>query len=65
MKSILMKPWGIQGGKMKDVDTCKCGHKLAETILGKKWCPRCVGKEMADEARKKLKLNPQPTKEGM
>lgn len=31
--------------------------KLAEDMLGRKWCPKCVAQEMANKVSKELKLN--------
>jgi predicted RNA-binding Zn-ribbon protein involved in translation (DUF1610 family) len=33
-----------------------CGGKIATDILGREYCPQCVGKQMADRASRKLKL---------
>jgi DNA-directed RNA polymerase subunit RPC12/RpoP len=35
----------------------ECGHKMAEDMLGLKWCPHCEGKRMAKEVSDKLRLN--------
>lgn len=48
-----MSPW-IQVYNWK---VCyKCGGKMAEDMMGKKWCPTCTGKEMAGEIFKKIKM---------
>jgi hypothetical protein len=36
---------------------CKCGGKIATDMMGREWCPRCVGREMGEKVSKKLKLN--------
>jgi DnaJ-class molecular chaperone len=35
----------------------KCGGKLATDMMGREWCPRCVGREMGEKVSKKLNLN--------
>ena len=34
-----------------------CGGKMGQTMMGEWWCPSCVGKQIAREASKGLKLN--------
>ena len=39
-------------------NTCPKHHcKLAETAMGRKWCPKCEGERMGKEVSSKLKLN--------
>lgn len=34
----------------------KCGGKIAEDMMGRKWCPTCEGSKMAQEIFKKIKM---------
>jgi ribosomal protein S27AE len=34
----------------------KCGGKKATDMMGREWCPKCVGQEMAKDVIKKVKF---------
>lgn len=40
----------------RDLTCPKCGHKLATDMMGREWCPKCVGKKMAQDVIKKVKF---------